>query len=115
MANHHETEHPEPAHHDDHDSSSFETAASALADARQQVLEVPAEVIVVNHAFGLYELAALHLTADAPDLPSAALAIDALGCLVEGLAERLGAAHAELTEALGTIRMAFVQVKGTLS
>ena len=70
---------------------------------------------MVNHAFGLYELAALHLTADTPDLRSAALAIDALGCLVEGLAERLGEAHAELTEALGTIRMAFVQVKGTLS
>jgi len=97
------------------ESSSFEAASEALSDARREVLQVPAEVIVVNHAYGLYELAALHLTAEQPDLPSAALAIDALGCLVEGLAERLGGAHPELTEALGTIRMAFVQVKSGLS
>lgn len=115
MDTHHETEQHETGQHEGHESSGFETAASALADARQQVLEVPADVIIVNHAFGLYELAALHLTAEQPDLASAALAIDALGCLVEGLAGRLGTAHAGLTEALGTIRMAFVQVKDTLS
>lgn len=98
----------------DHEPTSFETAADALSEARRGLLEVPPEVIVVNHALGLYELAALHLTAAPPDLPAAALAIDALGCLVEGLGERLGEGHQQLSEALGTIRMAFVQVKTTI-
>ena len=96
------------------ESSSFDDAVQALAEARRGVLDTPADVVIVNHAFGLYELAALHLTAENPHLPSAALAIDALGCLVEGLAERLGEHHGELAEALATIRMAFVQVKSTL-
>jgi hypothetical protein len=98
----------------DSEPTSFDVAAEALSDARRNVLDVPAEIVVVNHAFGLFELAALHLTATPPDLPSAALAIDALGCLVEGLGDRLGDQHGQLAEALGTIRMAFVQVKATL-
>ena len=52
--------------------------------------EVPAEVVVTNHVMGLYELAAIHLSADQPDLASAALAIDAVACLVDGLGDRLG-------------------------
>ena len=39
---------------------------------------MPAEVVVVNHVMGLYELAAIHLSSDTPDLVSAALAIDAM-------------------------------------
>ena len=50
----------------------------------------PAEVVVTNHVMGLYELAAIHLSADEPDLASAALAIDAVACLVDGLGDRLG-------------------------
>ena len=46
---------------------------------------MPAEVVVTNHVMGLYELAAIHLSSDEPDLAQAALAIDALGCLVDGL------------------------------
>ena len=62
----------------------------AMAEARQRLAEVPAEVVVTNHAMGLYELGAIHLTASPPDLVEAALAIDALACLVEGLDTRLG-------------------------
>jgi hypothetical protein len=69
-----------------------------------------AREIIANHAMGLYELAAIHLTADEPKLPQARLAIDALGALVEGLAGRLGAENEEvLSEALAQARMAFVQ------
>ena len=55
-----------------------------------RLAEVPAEVVVANHVMGLYELAAIHLGAAPPDLGQAALAIDAVACLVEGLGDRLG-------------------------
>ena len=61
---------------------------------------------------GLYELAAIHLSAEQPDLVSAALAIDAVACLVEGLGDRLGAEAATMRDALANIRMAFVEIKG---
>jgi hypothetical protein len=82
-----------------------------IDEARARVAEVPAEVVVINHAMGLYELAAIHLSAAPPDLIAAALAIDAFACLVEGLGDRLGPDVATLRDALAQIRMAFVQIK----
>ena len=82
-----------------------------IDEARARVAEVPAEVVVINHAMGLYELAAIHLSAEPPDLIAAALAIDAFACLVEGLGDRLGPDVATLRDALAQIRMAFVQIK----
>jgi uncharacterized protein with GYD domain len=90
----------------------LEQAQRALEDARARLADIPAEVVVVNHAMGLYELAAIHLSAEPPRLAEAALAIDAVGCLVEGLGERLGPEFDTLSTALGNIRLAFVQVKG---
>ena len=49
---------------------------------------------MANHCYGLFELAALHLSQQPPQLEKARLAIDALGLLVDGLGERLGQ-HAE--------------------
>ena len=86
-------------------------AQAAIDEARRRVAEVPAEVVVTNHVMGLYELAAIHLSADTPDLPAAALAIDAIACLVEGLGDRLGPDTATMRDALANIRLAFVQVK----
>ncbi|MEO6570038.1 MAG: hypothetical protein ABIO83_00675, partial [Ilumatobacteraceae bacterium] len=43
----------------------------AMADARSRLARVPAEVVVTNHVMGLYELAAIHLSAPTPDLVSA--------------------------------------------
>ena len=84
--------------------------AHQISEARAQILSTDAATIIANHAMGLYELAAIHLTADEPKLPQARLAIDALGALVEGLAGRLGAENEEvLSEALAQARMAFVQ------
>ena len=60
---------------------------------------------------GLYELAAIHLSNEPPDLQSAALAIDAVACLVEGLGDRLGPESRTLRDALANIRLAFVEVK----
>ena len=93
--------------------SVVEDAQNALSDARGRLATVPAQVVVVNHVMGLYELAAIHLGASPPRLVEAALAIDAVGCLVEGLGERLGPDAPTLADALSNIRLAFVQIKGT--
>ena len=87
-------------------------AQAAIDDARRRVAEVPAEVVVTNHVMGLYELAAIHLSAEQPDLHSAALAIDAVASLVDGLGERLGPDVTSLRDALANIRLAFVEIKG---
>jgi hypothetical protein len=94
------------------DADALGDAEAAIDAARRRVLEAPAEVVVTNHVMGLYELAAIHLSADPPHLPSAALAIDAVGCLVEGLGDRLGADASTMRDALANIRMAFVEIKG---
>jgi hypothetical protein len=83
-----------------------------MDEVRSQLLAAPAAVVVANHAMGIYELAAIHLTADAPRLAEAVLAIDALAALVDGLEGRLGDAETTLREALGQLRAAFIEVKG---
>jgi uncharacterized protein with GYD domain len=93
----------------------LDEAQAAMEAARRRLAEVPAEVVVTNHVMGLYELAAIHLSADPPDLVSAALAIDAVGCLVEGLGERLGEEATTMRDALGNIRIAFVEIKGRVA
>ena len=67
-------------------------------------------MVVANHAMGLYELAAIHLGEEDPDLTAARLAIDAMSQLVEGLPGRLGEAEPTLKDALTQLRMAFVQL-----
>ncbi len=84
-------------------------ALEAVAEARQRLGEVPATVVVSNHAMGLFELAAIHLSAEPPKLADAQIAIDALGLLIDGLGERLGEHHDTLAAALGNIRLVFVQ------
>jgi hypothetical protein len=92
--------------------ATVDASLEALAEARQRLAGVPPEVVITNHAMGLYELAAIHLSAAPPNLPEAALSIDALACLVEGLGERLGPDQPVLADALANIRLAFVQIKG---
>ena len=94
--------------------SQLAQADAALSQARERLSEAPAEVVVVNHVMGLYELAAIHLSASPPRLHEAALAIDAVACLVEGLGERLGEESETLLTALSNIRLAFVQVKSSV-
>ena len=57
----------------------------------------------------------MHLSASPPHLASAALAIDAFACLVEGLEGRLGEEEPTLRGALSNVRLAFVQIKGATS
>ncbi|HET7524103.1 MAG TPA: DUF1844 domain-containing protein, partial [Acidimicrobiales bacterium] len=87
-----------------------EEMQARLAELQEQLARTPAEVVVANHAFGLFELAALHLSLQPPQLDQARLAIDALASLVEGLGERLGDHARELEEGLANLRMAYVQI-----
>ncbi len=90
----------------------MEEAQRAMEDARSRLSDVPAEVVVTNHVMGLYELAAIHLSANPPDLEQSVLAIDAVACLVDGLGDRLGEEAPTMRDALNNIRLAFVQIKG---
>jgi hypothetical protein len=92
------------------ETTDLDAARDALAQARARLAEVPARVVVTNHVMGLYELGAIHLSTDPPDLESASLAIDAVACLVDGLGDRLGDETATLRDALANIRLAFVQI-----
>ena len=89
----------------------LEAMQAEMAEVRQQLLAAPASVVVANHAMGIYELAAIHLTAEQPKLSEAVLAIDGLAALVEGLAGRLGEAEPTLREALGHLRAAYLEVR----
>ena len=88
-----------------------EELEAELAEVQRQLLETPASVIIANHAIGLFQLAALHLNQQPPNLVDAQLGIDALGSLVEGLGDRLGPDEEALRDALAQIRLAFVQIK----
>lgn len=83
--------------------------AQELAEARVRLMETEVSTVLTNHAVGIYELAAIHLTADQPNLDEARLAIDGLAALVEGLEGRLGDGETTLKEGLHQIRMAYVQ------
>ena len=95
----------------DVDALSPEEAQERLAELQAELARTPAAVVVANHCFGLFELAALHLSAPEPRLSEAQLAIDALAALVEGLGTRLGEHEAQLREGLAQLRLAFVQIR----
>ncbi len=79
---------------------------------REELVNAPVEVVVANHCYGLFELAAVYLSQQPPLLPQARLSIDALASLVEGLAGRLGEAEEQLRDALSQLRLAYVQIDG---
>ena len=79
---------------------------------RAQLAKTPAEVVVANHCYGLFELAAIYLSQTPPMLFQARLAIDGLGFLLDGLRGRLGEAEPSLLESLSQLRLAFVRLEG---
>jgi len=86
-----------------------------MAGARERLLEAPASTVVANHAMGLYELAALHLSQQSPNFAEASVAIDAMGAIVDTLGDRLDDAAPTLHEGLDQLRMTFVQLKNQAS
>lgn len=102
---------PEPERLSAEQQAEAQQIAAEVAAVREQLAQVPAAVVIANHAMGCYELAAIHLSAQPPNLPEAALAIDAFGALLGAIEGRLGPDEPTLADALAQIRLAFVQVK----
>ena len=104
--------HPVPDFNGETDIDPETSAAmeQQLREAQEQLLSVPAGQIVANHVIGLFELAALHLRVDPPNLDEARLPIDAMGVLVEQLGDQLPE-HQTLAAALHQIRLAYVEVQ----
>ena len=89
--------------------------AAEMDEVRRQLAEVPAAVVVANHAMGMYELAAIHLSSQPPNFVEAQVAIDAMAAITDGLKGRLGENESTLIDALGQLRMAYVQLHGAAS
>lgn len=92
------------------DRAQLEAMQAEMAEVRASLLSAPAAVVLANHAMGIYELAAIHLTASEPNLAEAVLSIDALAALVDGLEGRLGEPEPTLREALAQLRAAYLEV-----
>jgi hypothetical protein len=86
--------------------------AKEMDEVRRQLASVPAAVVVANHAMGLYELAAIHLSSEPPAFSEAEVAIDGMSAVVEALQGRLGENEPTLRDALSQLRVAYVQLKG---
>jgi hypothetical protein len=95
------------------DAQSQAEAQAAVDAMRAQLANTPAEIVVANHCYGLFELAAIYLSQTPPMLFQARLAIDGLGYLLDGLQGRLGEAEPSLRESLSQLRLAFVRLEGT--
>jgi hypothetical protein len=97
------------------DELSEEEVAAEMAALERELVAAPVEDVIANHCYGLFQLAALHLSQRPPNLEEARLAIDALGAIVEGLGPRLSDQADPLTEGLAQIRLAFVQLAAAQS
>jgi hypothetical protein len=85
-----------------------------LRRVRAEIAGTPAIDIVANHAIGLWQLAVLHLNPEAGHpirLGEAAIAIDAMGGMVDALGDRLGDHAAPLRDAVSQLRLAFVEIQ----
>ena len=87
-------------------------AEAAVAAMRAQLANTPADIVVANHCYGLFELAAIYLSQTPPALFQARLPIDALGFLLDGLKGRLGEAEPALVDSLSQLRLAYVSLEG---
>jgi len=87
-------------------------AQAELNAMREQLANTPAEVVMANHCYGIFELATIYLSHTPPMLFEARLAIDGLGALLDGVKGRLGEAEPTLLQALSQLTLAYVQLEG---
>ena len=100
----------DPSQLSDEEREQLEAAAAEMAEVQRRVAAAPASDVIANHVMGFYELAAIHLSQQPPNLPQATVAIDAMRAVVDTLVGRLGEAEPTLKEALAQVQMAFVQL-----
>ncbi len=81
----------------------------------QEIRDADPATIIANHCYGLFELAAIHLSSQPPQLTSASLAIDALGGVMDKVGDRLGDYAGELTDGLAQLRLAFIQLSAIVA
>ncbi len=89
-----------------------EVLAEQVAAMRAELANSPVEVVVANHCYGLFELAAVYLSQIPPLLDQARMAIDAFGAILGALEGRLGEAEDQLKDGLSQLRLAYVQIDG---
>lgn len=94
----------------DEERAQLEEAVAQMAATERQLATTPPEVVIANHVMGIYELAAIHLRQNPPNLNEASLAIDAMGAIVDGLEGRLGENEATLRNARTQLQQAFIAV-----
>jgi hypothetical protein len=85
-----------------------------LRRVRAEIASTPAVDIVANHAIGLWQLAVLHLNPEegrTVQLAEAAVAIDAMGGIVDALGDRLGEHARALRDAVTQLRLAYVEIQ----
>ena len=92
----------------------LEAMQEELQQMQAELAAVPASAVIANHTIGLFQLAAVHLQTVPPNLPDAQVSIDAMAAIVDGCKGRLGPDEGTLIDALAQIRLAFVQVAGSL-
>jgi hypothetical protein len=83
-----------------------------------RLAETPVEAIVTQFAVELQEIAVLHLglAAERPEsLTQAAIAIDAMGALVDALGDRFGPNAEPLRQAVAALRLGYVEVSSQVS
>ena len=99
---------------------SADTADPTEAEARElaelmaiqaQILATPCAMVVADHCMSLYELAALYLSPDPPQLADARVAIDSLAALIDVLGPRLGEHEGALKQGLSQLRIGWVEAQ----
>jgi hypothetical protein len=78
-----------------------------------RLAETPVEAIVTQFAVELQEISVLHLglSAERPEsLAQAAMAIDAMGAMVDALGDRLEPNAEPLRQAVAALRLGYVEV-----
>ncbi|MEA2842524.1 MAG: hypothetical protein QOJ69_195 [Actinomycetota bacterium] len=102
---------------------SADTADPTEAEARElaelmaiqaQILATPCAMVVADHCMSLYELAALYLSPDPPQLADARVAIDSLAALIDVLGSKLGEHESALKQGLSQLRNGWVEAQDRL-
>jgi hypothetical protein len=91
------------------EQAAAEEYAQQVEAMRRQLLELPAGVVVGQHALQFFDVAGLYLSQSPPRIEDARLAIDALAAVVESLGSRLGDAETPIRQALHQAQLAFVE------
>ena len=100
---------PDEAELTPEERAAAEEYARQLEQARRQLLELPAGMVVAEHALQFFDVARLYLSQSPPRADDARVAIDALAAVVDRLGPRLGDAETPLRSALHQAQLAFVE------